>query len=454
MNETKKKGSFMALVPFLIFILVLVGSGLIFSYLDYDRPFYQIPASVAVFVGIISAFVLYKGTIDEKVDSFIKGAADEDIAIMYMTVFLAGAFATVASDIGGVDSFVNFGLSALPPQFITGGMFILAAFMAMATGSSSGTTAALGTIAFTVGQKAGLNVPMILGAVLGGAFFGDNLSFISDTTIVAARGQGVELRDKFKFNVWVAVIPAVIAAVLFLVFGRPETVTAVEVGSYEFIKILPYLYVFFAAILGMNVFLVLGSGALLGGAIGLAMGDLTIITFAQSLFNGFADMTEIAILAIFIGGLSRMMEDQGGLEYLMRKVKVFITGQKSAELGIIAVVAIADMAVANNTAAMIVTTDVVKEIAEEYKIDPRRAASLIDIAACSAQGVIPYGNQVLLLGGLTGGLIAPLEILPYMWYIFLLIGFTIASVYVPYHKWFIKDSEWDFEKHESIVPKA
>ena len=430
-NKAEYKESGLALVPFIIFIVLLVGSGIVLSMLGVERPFYQVPASVAVFAAIVIAFIIYKGTIEEKVDAFIKGCSNENIAIMYMTCFLAGSFATVAKTIGGVDS-------------VTVGLFIIAAFMALATGSSSGTTAALGTIAFSVGQKAGLNMPMVLAAVLCGAFFGDNLSVISDTTIVATRTQGCEMRDKFRLNLLIALPAAIVTAILFFLFGKPETVVPVEVGTFSMIKVLPYIYVLVASILGMNVFMVLGSGTLIAGIIGMAMGDITIIECAQAIFAGFADMTEIVLLAIFIGGLSNMMAEQGGLNYLMKKIQKMIKGPKSAEVGIAVLVSAADAAVANNTAALIVTADVAKEISTEYQVDPRRTASLMDIFCCVAQGLLPYGNQILLIGALAAGTVAPVEIIPYMWYIMLLGVSSIVSIYVPFADKLIRDNPWDW----------
>lgn len=445
-NKKTYKESALSLIPFLAFIILLVGSGIVLSIMGVERPFYQMPASVAVFAAIVIAFILYKGSINDKVESFIEGCCNENIAIMYMTCFLAGSFAEVAKAIGGVDSVVNLGLSVMPARYITVGVFIIAAFMALATGSSSGTTAALGTIAFTIGEKAGLNIPMVLAAVLCGAFFGDNLSVISDTTIVATRTQGCEMKDKFRMNLLIALPAAIITAILFLVMGTPETAVEVEKGAYSLIKILPYLYVLIASIAGMNVFLVLGTGTILAGLIGLLSGNLTIIIFAQKVYDGFAGMTEIVLLAIFIGGLSKMMADQGGLNFLMKKIRKMIKGQKSAEVGIAVLVSAADAAVANNTAALIVTADVAKEISQEYQVDPRRTASLMDIFCCVAQGLLPYGNQILLIGGLVGGAVAPVEILPYMWYIMLLAVSSIISIFVPFADGTIRKNPWNWEK--------
>ena len=320
---------------------------------------------------------------------------------------------------------------------------VIAAFMALATGSSSGTTAALGTIAFTIAQKAGLNIPMVLAAVLCGAFFGDNLSVISDTTIVATRTQGCEMKDKFRMNLLIALPAAIITAILFLMMGTPETAVPIEVGDYSLIKVIPYLYVLIASVAGMNVFMVLGSGTLLAGLIGIFAGDISVIVFAQKVYDGFAGMTEIVLLAIFIGGLSNMMAKQGGLNFLMKRIRKMIKGKKSAEVGIAVLVSAADAAVANNTAALIVTADVAKEISNEYKVDPRRTASLMDIFCCTAQGCLPYGNQILLIGGLVGGAVAPVEILPYMWYILLLMVSAIASIYIPFADGTIRKHPWN-----------
>lgn len=445
-NNNVKKKSGMSLIPFLIFIVLLVGSGIVLSIMGVERPFYQVPASVAVFAAIVVAFLMYKGSIEEKVNDFIQGCCNENIAIMYMTCFLAGSFAEVAKAIGGVDSVVNLGLSVMPARYITVGVFVIAAFMALATGSSSGTTAALGTIAFTIAQKAGLNIPMVLAAVLCGAFFGDNLSVISDTTIVATRTQGCEMKDKFRMNLLIALPAAIITAILFLMMGTPETAVPIEVGEFSLIKVIPYLYVLIASVAGMNVFMVLGSGTLLAGLIGIFAGDISVIVFAQKVYDGFAGMTEIVLLAIFIGGLSNMMAKQGGLNFLMKRIRKMIKGKKSAEVGIAVLVSAADAAVANNTAALIVTADVAKEISNEYKVDPRRTASLMDIFCCTAQGCLPYGNQILLIGGLVGGAVAPVEILPYMWYILLLMVSAIASIYIPFADGTIRKHPWNWEK--------
>ncbi len=446
-NEVKnnKKIGGWSLIPFLVFIVLLLGSGIYFSLKGVDKPFYQIPAGASLFIAVVVAFIMYKGSFEEKAESFIKGASDENITIMVMTCFLAGSFAFVAKAIGGVDSVVNLGLSIIPPQYITVGMFLIACFMSLATGSSSGTTAALGSIAFSIGQGAGLNMPMLLAAVLGGAFFGDNLSIISDTTIVATRTQGVDMKDKFRMNLLISLPAAVLAAVLYFIFGKPTQEFVIQQGSYDLILILPYLYVLITALLGMNVFAVLGSGTIIAGLVGMIRGTIDVAGTMKAIMGGFEDMTGIVVLAIFIGGLSQMMTDQGGLEFLINKIKGFMKGRKSTEVGIAVMVSAADAAVANNTAALIITADVCREMSHENKVDPRRTASLMDIFCCVMQGFLPYGNQILLIGGLAMGTVAPLEIIPYMWYNVLLGFFAILSIFVPFADGVIRKKPWNWE---------
>lgn len=446
-NEVKnnKKIGGWSLIPFLVFIVLLLGSGIYFSLKGVDKPFYQIPAGASLFIAVVVAFIMYKGSFEEKAESFIKGASDENITIMVMTCFLAGSFAFVAKAIGGVDSVVNLGLSIIPPQYITVGMFLIACFMSLATGSSSGTTAALGSIAFSIGQGAGLNMPMLLAAVLGGAFFGDNLSIISDTTIVATRTQGVDMKDKFRMNLLISLPAAVLAAVLYFIFGKPTQEVVIQQGSYDLILILPYLYVLITALLGMNVFAVLGSGTIIAGLVGMIRGTIDVAGTMKAIMGGFEDMTGIVVLAIFIGGLSQMMTDQGGLEFLINKIKGFMKGRKSTEVGIAVMVSAADAAVANNTAALIITADVCREMSHENKVDPRRTASLMDIFCCVMQGFLPYGNQILLIGGLAMGTVAPLEIISYMWYNVLLGFFAILSIFVPFADGLIRKKPWNWE---------
>ncbi|OLR64347.1 Na+/H+ antiporter NhaC family protein [Peptoniphilus porci] len=439
-----KKTAFISLLPFLVFVGIILGGGIILGTLGYDRPFNQINASVALFIAIIFAIAVYKGSINEKLDSFVKGCADEDIIIMVMTCFLAGAFSFVANAMGGVDSVVNFGLTYIPPRLITPGIFLIAAFMSFAIGSSSGTTAALGVIAFSIGKQAGLNVPIILAAVVSGAFFGDNLSVISDVSIVTARTHKIKPVERVKINAVMAVISAILTAIVYYIIGKPSTIVEIEAGTYSLFNIIPYIVVLMGALAGLSFFVVLTFGILVGGAIGFINGSLNFLTWGEAIFNGFADMLTIVMLAILIGGLSRMMREQGGLKLIMSFIERFIKNKKSAELGMAAIVGLADAAVANNTAALIVTSDVSRQLSKDYKVDPRRAATITGVFACVVQGLLPYGNQILLISALAESTVAPIEIVPHMWYVIFLGITTIISIYIPYADKSIEQDPWDW----------
>lgn len=446
-NKTKKaKGS--ALIPFLVFILIYLGAGIILELKGVEMAFYQFPAPVAILIAIIVAFIMFGGKIDDKLADFIKGCGDENILTMCFIYLFAGAFAAVAKAMGGVDATANLGLSFIPTNFITAGMFIISAFLAVSTGSSMGTIGAIGPIAITTADKAGLSLPLMVAAVIGGAMFGDNLSIISDTTIAATKTQGCEMRDKFKVNFFIALPAAIITFVLLLILGRPETVVPIENLDYNFIKVIPYILVLVLAVAGFNVFLTLGAGTVLAGVIGIFYGDLQPLGFVQSIYGGFTGMIEIFLLSLMTGGLAHMVTKNGGLDWLLNKIKSFIKGKKSAEVGIAAIASVADMAVANNTVAIIITGPIAKGICEEFEVDPRRSASLLDIWTCIFQGFIPYGAQVLLACSLTAAAssqISPLSLFPLLWYQQLLAVFALISIFVPFADGVIKKRPWDFK---------
>ena len=444
-QNSTRKGRGIALIPFLIFIAIYLGAGLYNQAKGVEMAFYQFPSVVAILIAVIIAFCLDKGSLDEKFSLFAKGAGNHDIMTMLMIFVLAGAFSTVAKAMGGVDSTVNLGLTIIPPQFITAGVFIISAFLGVATGTSMGTISMLLPIAIGVVEKGGLNMTMVVAGVVGGAMFGDNLSMISDTTISATRTQGCELRDKFKVNFMIALPPALITVVLLLIFGRPEVVTAPEIGAFNFVKVIPYLLVLVLALVGLNVFLVLTIGIFSAGIVGIATGDLTLFTFAQNIWDGFRSMEEVFFLSLFCGGLAALTQHYGGIDWLIEKVQKLIRGPKSAQFGIAALVSLADMAVANNTVAIIISGPIAKNICKEYKVDPRRSASILDIFSCVFQGIIPYGAQLLLVGSLTAGAVSPVAIVPYLWYQQLLALFAILSVIFPFADKICKKDPWNWE---------
>lgn len=431
-----------ALIPFIVFILVYLLSGLILQSQGVEMAFYQMPAPVASFIGIIVAFIMFKGSIDEKFNTFVRGCGDENIIIMCLIYILAGAFSAVATASGGRDAVVNAGLSVIPPNLISAGIFIIAAFMSTSTGTSVGTISALGTIALGLGEGAGLNPALVLGALIGGSMFGDNLSIISDTTIAATRTQNVDMKDKFRMNFKIALPAALLTVVLLAIFGRPDVAPVIETGPIEIIKILPYLFVLIAALAGMNVFLVLTGGIVFSGVLLLSQNGLDVIALAKAIYGGFEGMFEIFLLSMLTGGLSYMVTKEGGLEWVIQKIRKSIRGEKTAEVGISALVGLADVAVANNTVAIIITGPVAKELCNNYQVDPRRSASLLDTFSCVFQGFIPYGAQLLIAAGFSAGAVSPIEIMPFLWYQFILAIVAIISIYIPFTK--AKDP-WNFE---------
>ena len=448
-RDLKKQSSGLALLPFLIFIVIYLGAGLYLQAKGEEMAFYQFPSVTAMFIAVLAAFCMGRESIDRKFAIFARGAANENVLTMLMIYILAGAFSTVAKTMGGVDATVNLGLSLVPVELLTAGVFVISTFLGTATGTSVGTITSLVPIAVGLAAESGLSVPMMLGACAGGAMFGDNLSMISDTTIAATKTQGCEMRDKFRVNFFIALPAALVTLVILLVCARPETAAAMEPRSFEMMKVLPYVLVLVLAIIGVNVFLTLTIGIFAAGVIGMACGDLTIFTYAQSIWNGFTGMSEVFFLALFCGGLSELIAHHGGIAWLIEKLRGMMRGNKSAQVGMAALVSLADCATANNTVAIILCGNVARDISREYKVDPRRTASLLDVFSCVFQGIIPYGAQLLMAAALTtttyGIAMSPVEIVPYMWYCWVLAAFGLLSVFVPYADRTCRRDPWNWE---------
>ena len=447
-NLNEKRPSGLALLPFAVFIVIYMGAGIYYQVKGMEMAFYQFPSVTAMFLAVLVAFIMFKGTINEKFDTFAKGAANVDILTMLMIYILAGAFANVAAVMGGRESTVNLGLSLVPVEFLAAGLFVISAFMGTATGSSMGTVTAVIPIAVGIAEKGGLSLTVVIGAVVGGAMFGDNLSMISDTTIAATRTQGCQLRDKFRVNFLIALPAAIITLIVLLVVGRPETVTEMGNLSFNVIKVIPYLAVLVLALIGMNVFLVLTIGIFAAGIIGLALGDLDIPLFAQSIWNGFTGMNEVFFLSLFCGGMSEMIAHNGGITWLIEKLGRMMKGNKSAQVGVAALVSLADCATANNTVAIIVSGPMAKNMSRIHKVDPRRTASLLDVFSCVLQGMIPWGAQLLTAASLTtiyGVTMNPIDILPYMWYCWILAAVGILSIFIPFADGICRKDPWNWE---------
>ncbi len=413
-----KKANGLALLPFLVFIVVYMGAGLVYQSKGVDMAFYQFPSVTAMFLAVLVAFIMFKGSINEKFDTFAKGAANVDVLTMLIIYILAGAFATVAAEMGGRDATVNLGLSLVPVQFLAAGLFVIAAFMGTATGTSMGTISAITPIAVGVAEKGGLNMMVVLGAVIGGAMFGDNLSMISDTTIAATRSQHCEMRDKFRVNFLTALPAALVTIVVLLI---------------------------------MNVFLVLTIGIFAAGIVGIATGAINLAGFAQAVYNGFCGMNEVFFLTLLCGGMSELIAKNGGIEWIIQKLGKVMKGNKSAQVGIAAMVSLCDCATANNTVAIIVAGDMAREVSHEYKVDPRRTASLLDMFSCVFQGIIPYGAQLLVASSLcnatvtNGTTISAANILGSLWYCWFLAAFGILSIFIPFADGVCRKDPWNWE---------
>lgn len=429
-----KKSRFIGLVPFLVFILVYLGTGVYFESKGVEMAFYKLPSPVAITIGIISAFLIFKESINEKFDTFVKGCGNTDIIIMCVIYLLAGAFANVSKVMGGVSSTANLGLAFIPAEYITAGIFLIASFISTATGTSVGSVVAIAPIAIEVSTKAHIPLPVMLAAVMGGSMFGDDLSMISDTTISATRTQGCMMKDKFLANVSIAIPAAIITFVLFLIFGKPLGNVVVPKESYEIIKVLPYIFVLIMSLIGINVFVVLTGGIIFSGIVGLYYGAFDLLGFANEVYKGFTNMNEIFLLSLLTGGLAALVSKAGGIDWIVDRVNSLIKGKKSAEFGIGALVALTDLAVANNTVAIIINGPIAKKISTEHGLDKRRVSGLLGIFSCIAQGIIPYGAQMLIMIGLTKGKASAFDVIPILWYQQLLLIFTIISIFIPYYK--------------------
>jgi len=421
MKEQIKKGNPFALLPLLVFLVLFVGSGII------TGDFYKMPVVVAFLISAaVALFSNRKASLQEKIDVFCKGAGDANIILMIVIFLLAGGFSGVAKAMGGVDSTVNLSLSILPANLLVVGLFVIGCFISVSMGTSVGTISALAPIGLGIYEKTGMSLPLIMGAIVGGAMFGDNLSMISDTTIAAVRTQGCELKDKFKTNFLIVLPAAIITVVLLGIITSGHVVNNNEVYNYEIIKVVPYIAVLIGALCGVNVFLLLGSGILLAGLIGIFTGSFDFLGFIEAISGGINGMQELSILVLIVGGVVGLIKFNGGIDFILNFITSKIKSKKGAEFGIAILVSIIDLCTANNTIAIVTAGPLAKDISEKYDIDPRKSASILDIFSSCWQGIIPYGAQLLTAAGIAG--ISPVEIIKYLYYPGLMFVFGILSI--------------------------
>ena len=422
---TKTNGSVLSILPLLLFVIVFLGAGI------YNQDFYALPSPIAALIGIVSAFVLLKGKVNEKIDTFLKGCGDGKILTMCIIYLLAGAFATVSKATGSVDTIVNLGLNYISAAYFPVGIFVIASFLSFASGTSVGSIVTLGPIVIDLAEKSGSPLGLIGAALLSGAMFGDNLSVISDTTIAATQSLGCEMKDKFRVNFKLAFPAAIIAIVILITIGFSQETSAVplEQKDYNFILILPYLLVIALSIIGINVFVVLFSGLLFAGVLGMGYGTFGLMDFAKSSYEGFTSMTEIFLLSLLTGGLAALVEKAGGINFLLRNINKIISSKKTALLGIGGLVTVANFCVANNTIAILISGKVSKEITEKYGLKPQESASVLDIFACYVQGIIPYGAQILILISLSNFKMSYTDLILNSFYLHLLLVITLISIF-------------------------
>lgn len=423
--------SALALTPLLLFLALFFGAGLYYTAQGEAMGFYQLRAPVAILPALAVGVWLARRRGLPAQQTLLQGMGDSNIMLMCLIFLLAGAFATVSKAIGAVDAVVALGLGALPASLILPGLFLVAAFVSLSIGTSMGTVAAVVPIALGVADAAGLDRVLVVGAVLGGAMFGDNLSIISDTTIAATRSQGAEMRDKFRENFKIALPAAIATLVLLGVLGDAAPVEAPDAASPWLV--LPYLLVLGLALAGLDVVLVLAIGLVASGLFGFAMAqDYDVVSFAGDIYVGFESMVEITLLSILIGGLAALIKATGGLAWLAQVIAAFArgrTGRRAGELSIAALAAGSDALTANNTVAILVTGSLAKDIAQRHGISPRRAASVLDVFACVVQGVLPYGAQILLAASLAA--VSPLALAGSVQYCWLLAVSALAFMLWP-----------------------
>ncbi|WP_449539161.1 Na+/H+ antiporter NhaC family protein [Ferdinandcohnia sp. Marseille-Q9671] len=422
------KGSLYALLPLLIFVLLFVGTGII------SGDFSNMPLNVAIIIASALALGMNrKEKLSKKIDVFTKGAGHSNIILMAIIFVLAGAFAETAKGMGAVEATVNMGLTLIPSNLLMVGLFIVGCFISISMGTSMGTVAALAPIGIGIAEQTGIPITLAMATVIGGAMFGDNLSMISDTTIAAARTQHTKMSDKFKTN-FLIVLPGVIVTALILwIVTMGSNIDTLGDYSYELVKVVPYLAVLIAALAGINVLIVLLGGTIFAGIIGLLDGSYTMAGFIKAVSQGIINMEDLAIVAILIGGMIGIIQHNGGIQWLLNFVTSKIKSKKGAEFGIAGLVSATDLATANNTISIIIAGPLAKNIADEYDIDPRKSASILDIFSSSWQGLVPYGGQMLVASGLAA--ISPISILPYSFYPIALLVCGIIAILIGFPKY-------------------
>lgn len=425
-NTTVNKPSLWALSPLFVFLCLYLVTSLVVN------DFYKVPITVAFLVSSVYAILITKGlNLNDRIYHFSMGASNKNIMLMIWIFILAGAFAQSAKAMGAIDATVNLTLTILPDNLLLAGIFIAACFISLSIGTSVGTIVALTPVAVGIAEKTGVALPFMVAIVVGGAFFGDNLSFISDTTIAATRTQGCVMRDKFKVNSMI-VIPAALFVLIIYIFEGISVQAPAQIQQIEWIKVIPYLVVLGTAIAGLNVTLVLLLGISVTGIIGLFTSGFDFFGWFGAMGNGITGMGELIIITLMAGGMLEMIRYNGGIAYIIEKLTKHVNSKRAAELSIAALVSIANLCTANNTIAVITIGPIAKDIADKFHLDKRKSASILDTFSCLIQGIIPYGAQMLIAAELAS--ISPLSIIRYLYYPVTMGIFALLAILFRYPK--------------------
>lgn len=420
-----KKGLF-ALSPLAVFLLVYLLSSLIAG------DFYKVPICSAFIISCVYAVLITPGKLSERLEIFSRGAGHPNILLMIWIFILAGAFASTAKDIGAVHATVSLTLSLIPAKALYVGLFLTACFISMSLGTSVGTIVALVPIASGIASEAGIGVEFMTAIIVGGAFFGDNLSFISDTTIAATRAAGCEMHQKFKTNIQIILPAVVIVSVIYVILGWNLEISRPSFESLNPIKLIPYILVIVLALLRTHVTVVLISGILLNALIGFFYGDFSWTSWMVSIGGGVSSMSELIIVTLLAGGLLELIRHNGGLDFLIERLTHRVNGRRGAQASIATLVSLANLCTANNTIAIITTGGISSDIGKRFEIAPRKVASIMDTFSCLIQGLLPYGAQLLMAASLAG--ISSSSIIPFLYYPFVMGFFAILSIIFDYPK--------------------
>ncbi|MDO4991567.1 MAG: Na+/H+ antiporter NhaC family protein [Prevotellaceae bacterium] len=411
-NQISLGDGLLKLSPLIVFVVLYLVTSIVAG------DFYKIPITVAFMLSSIYAIAIFKGMpLDKRIEVFSRGAGQKNMMLMIWIFVLAGAFAKSAKDMGSIDATVNLTLSVLPTNMLLAGLFLAACFISLSVGTSVGTIAALTPIAVGIANSTGSDVALLTAIVVGGSFFGDNLSFISDTTVVATQTQGCRMSDKFKANIRIVAPIALISFIIYMVMGRSLNIPT-AIPDVELIKIVPYLFVLVIALYGVNVLMVLSIGILLTGIIGMTSGNYDFFAWFSSMGEGILSMGELIIVTMMAGGLLELIKENGGIVFIINKITRWVKGRRGAELSIGILVSLVNVCTANNTVAIITVGGIAKDIAERFGIQPKRAASILDTFSCTTQGLLPYVAQVLIASGLATA--NPINIIGYLYYPMLL----------------------------------